>query len=203
MQAYARGLIGLAIAGAVIAVGAAGRVQAGVLLVKGSSVRENALPPLVPMPDGTVVSASDIVVRSWRVDLGDDDVLVYNVADGSVARYGDANTLSLAAFGMAFGTSVMIADPRTLTFSTLASQEMLLGAILDQPGFVVMVDVGPATVPASVLSLGADDLHTPTPLGPPTPTRTATPTGVATNTIAPTVNDHGHRPTEPDANEPR
>jgi len=49
---------------------------------------------------------------------------------------------------------------------------MSLAQLLDQPGTLVMVDVGPASVPASTLSIGADDVPTLTP----TPIFTATPT---------------------------
>jgi hypothetical protein len=104
-----------------------------------------------------------------------------------VARYGDANTVSLATFGMLFGGAAMIADPRTLTFSAFANQGMSLAAVLDQPGVMVMVDIGPASVPASVLSIRADDLHTPTPRGGPTRTRTATPTSGGSETPIPTA----------------
>jgi hypothetical protein len=130
---------------------------------------------------------NDVVLASWRIDFGDDDFLVYNTADGRADRYGEASALSLATFGMTFGGAVMITDPRTLTLVPFTNQDMPLDEILDQPGFVVMVDVGPATAPASALVLGSNDLHTPTPQLTATPTATASAPVVGTSTVAPTA----------------
>ncbi|MGD9762776.1 MAG: hypothetical protein AB7V27_03565 [Candidatus Binatia bacterium] len=188
MTAARRARLGVAItlsAAALVGAAAPERAAADVLLVKGRSVLESALPPFVPMPDGTVVAANDIALRCAGVPFSAGDVLVYDVAGRTAARYGDTSTVSLAAFGTQFGGAVMILDPRTLTFSAFANQVMPLDALLDRPGVMVIVDVGPATVPASVLSIRASDIHSPTPSGGPTRTPTVTRTAGAGHT--PTV----------------
>ena len=160
------------------AVGAATGAEAGVLLVKGKALLDNSLPPLIPLPDGAVVAANDIALRGLGVAFGGDDVLVYDIAGRRLTRYGDLSPQPLSSFGMAFAGAMMIADPATLTFTPLAAQDAPLQEVLDQPGFVVMIDVGPAILPPSALAIDADDVHTATPASTATPTvpSTALPT---------------------------
>jgi hypothetical protein len=131
--------------------------EAGVLLVKGASVRQNILPPLIPLPDGSVIAANDLVRLSWCTNFGDDDVLIVNSRAGTVSRYGDRGGLSLESLASSFSASIRTLDPATLVSTPLARQSMSLAEFLDQPGTLAMVDVGPASVPASTFSLGADD----------------------------------------------
>lgn len=157
------------------------------MLIQGGSVRRNTLPPFLPMPDGTVLGATEIVLASQRIAFRDDDVLVYNTSDGVVSRYGETSTLALDSLSTLFSGLVMIADPRSLQLSAFANQDSTLEEVLAEPGFVVMIEVGPGAVPASAFSLRASDLRTPTPSGVPTPTPTASHTSAPTG--APTATD--------------
>ena len=186
MAALPHRLIALAVV-ALVATGVVARAGASVLLVKGLAVLDGALPPLIPIPDGTVVAANDILLRSARIEFGADDILVYDVADGTAQRYGDATAVSISMLGMSFGAAMMIVDPHTLVFSPFANQSMSLDAVLDEPGALVIVETGSGSVPASVLSIGADDVHTPTPNGGPTRTATPTPTFGEPETPPPTA----------------
>lgn len=165
---------------------ASARAEAGVLLIQGGSVRRNTLPPFLPMPDGSVLGATEVVLASQRIAFRDDDVLVYNTADGVVSRYGETTTLALDSLSALFSGLVMIADPRTLQLSAFANQDSTLEEVLAEPGFAVMIEVGPGAVPASALSVRAGDLRTATPRGVSTPTPTAShtsaPTGAPTAT---------------------
>lgn len=180
-----RWLVALALAVALL-LEASSRADAGVLLIQGGSVRRNTLPPFLPMPDGTVLGATEIVLASQRIAFGEDDVLVYNTADGVVSPYGETSTLALDSLSTLFSGLVMIADPRTLRLSAFANQDSTLEEVLAEPGFVVMIEVGPGAVPASAISLRAGELRTSTPGGVSTPTPTAShtsaPTGVPTAT---------------------
>jgi len=137
------------------------------------------------MPDGSVLGATEIVLASQRIAFRDDDVLVYNTADGVVSRYGETTTLALDSLSALFSGLVMIADPRTLQLSAFANQDSTLEEVLAEPGFAVMIEVGPGAVPASALSVRAGDLRTATPHGVSTPTPTASHTSAPT--AAPTA----------------
>lgn len=139
----------------VVAGAAPAPAAAGVVLVRARWVLENRLPPLLPLPDGGVVGTTALAQAAASLPLAGDDLLLYDAASGAAARFGDTTTLSLDALGAQFARALAIADPATLLYTPFAAQDATLAAVLDRPGTLVMVDVGPAGVPAGALAVGA------------------------------------------------
>ena len=151
---------------------------AGVVLFDAAALRDHTLPPLIPMPDGMPVAANDIARQALALEHRPGDVLIYDAAQHLLRRYGDTTTLSLPAFGAAFGAALLVADPATLLLTPFAAQDEPLDAVLARPGAVVVAEVGPALLPPSALAIDADDVHTatPAPSGTPPPAPSGTPT---------------------------
>lgn len=161
------------------AVGLAAPSGAAVLLFEAATLRDPALPPLIPMPDGMPVAANDVALAALTVDAAAADVLLYDTASGRARRYGDTSPLPLPAFGAAFAGALLILDPATASLAPFADQGAPLDAVLARPGAVVIAAVGPAQLPPSALALDADDIHTatPAPSGTPSAPSGGTPTG--------------------------
>lgn len=174
---------------------------AGTILLKGDTLRHHQLAPLLPLPNGEVVSATRLIQAADTIHYGDDDIVVIDTALDTAFRYADSAPTSLDAFGVAFDTRLNLIHPVTLTARPYVLEMGPLTTLLSQAGMVVAFETGLGHIPRGAIVVGASDYgspplptRTPSSGSPtPTPTRTqagglltATPTTPAQRTASPT-----------------
>jgi hypothetical protein len=82
-----------------------------ILIVLGSVINQGQLDPLIPLPSGTVLGASDVYKAFLALSFTDDTVVAYDIAQGVAYSYSDRVAMSLSDLSVNYDSDLLVWDP--------------------------------------------------------------------------------------------